>query len=178
MMPQGLFLCGRSQLLSSAGEGLMAHLQGFTPQSVQDLCVDEAITGYPSARIYRNGSDKLATPLGYRREQYIGDRTYEVLKGFVDDLVSSTGPAPTHTVRLVLLCVPTHAPSRTMVVPGTGPSCCWAMIQLRRPPAQPVTHPSCCDLHHSVDICLRTHLHGRTQLAADRWHNGSQEAHM
>lgn len=103
MMPQGLFLCGRSQLLGSAGEGLMPRLQGFTPRSVQDLCVDEAITGYPSARIYRNGSDKLATPLGHRREQYIGDRTYEVLKDFVDDLVSSTGPAPAHTVCLALL---------------------------------------------------------------------------
>lgn len=78
---------------------------------VQDLCTREAITGFPSVRIYRNGSDEYQEGAFKRHEQYRGDRTVEALTAFIDGLVPSAGPPPEQRVRPSLrpLMVAAHA---------------------------------------------------------------------
>ena len=53
------------------------------------------ITGFPSIRIYRKGSDDVVVSGRHMHEAYKGDRTEEALKAFVDKLVPSAGSART-----------------------------------------------------------------------------------
>jgi hypothetical protein len=58
---------------------------------VQALCTKQVISGYPSIRIYRQGSDKIVTRGFPDHESYHGDRTTTALQAFVDSLVESVG---------------------------------------------------------------------------------------
>lgn len=63
---------------------------------VQALCEAEQITGYPSIRVYRDGSDDILVRGGHHgHEMYRGARTYRALKAFVDGLVTPAGAEPT-----------------------------------------------------------------------------------
>lgn len=58
-----------------------------------DLCNKQMITGFPSIRIYRKGTDDVVVGGRHMHEAYKGDRTEEALKAFVDKLVPSAGTA-------------------------------------------------------------------------------------
>ena len=55
------------------------------------LCRDHVISGFPSIRVFRKGSDEVANA-GYKdHEAYRGDRTVAALTEFADGLVPSAG---------------------------------------------------------------------------------------
>ena len=59
--------------------------------AVQKLCQEQMITGFPSIRIYRKGSDDVVVHGFHEHEAYRGDRTEAALKAFVDKVVPSAG---------------------------------------------------------------------------------------
>ena len=56
---------------------------------LQKLCQKEFITGFPSVRIYRKGSDKIVKNSLIAHEAYHGDRTADALQTFIDSLVGT-----------------------------------------------------------------------------------------
>lgn len=62
------------------------------------LCRDHIITGFPSIRVFRKGSDELNVHGMRDHESYRGDRTKEALVAFADNLVPSAGQ-PHHFIR-------------------------------------------------------------------------------
>lgn len=56
--------------------------------TVQELCKEEAVTGYATMRLYRRDSR------GHKYVAYRGGRTEEELTGFLDTLVSASLPEP------------------------------------------------------------------------------------
>ena len=56
---------------------------------MQKLCQKEFITGFPSVRIYRKGSDKIVKNSLIAHEAYHGDRTADALQTFIDSLVGT-----------------------------------------------------------------------------------------
>ena len=58
---------------------------------MQKLCQEQMITGFPSIRIYRKGSDDVVVHGFHEHEAYRGDRTEAALKAFVDKVVPSAG---------------------------------------------------------------------------------------
>lgn len=82
---------------------------------VQELCNKQMITGFPSIRIYRKGSDEVVVSGRHMHEAYKGDRTEEALKAFVDKLVPSAGSARTRMTETRQLtlgegCMVRHTP--------------------------------------------------------------------
>ena len=63
-----------------------------------ELCRDHVITGFPSIRVFRKGSDELNVHGIRDHESYRGDRTKASLLEFADALVPSAGQ-PHHFVR-------------------------------------------------------------------------------
>jgi hypothetical protein len=57
----------------------------------QATCVKERITGYPSIRIYRRGSDTVVQGGLIQHESYHGDRTADALEAFIDQVVATEG---------------------------------------------------------------------------------------
>ena len=56
------------------------------------LCREHFITGYPSIRVFRNGSDRITMDGIKDHESYRGNRTLEALLAFAEDLIPSAGP--------------------------------------------------------------------------------------
>jgi hypothetical protein len=67
---------------------------------MQALCAQQFITGFPTIRVFRHGSDKVVQNGFTSHESYHGDRTADALEKFVDDLVTSAGKDPSGTARL------------------------------------------------------------------------------
>ena len=76
------------------------------------LCRDHIITGFPSIRVFRKGSDEVSTHGMRDHESYRGDRTTDALLAFAENLVPSAGQ-PHHFIRYM---------SCTF--------CCFAFLQL------------------------------------------------
>lgn len=111
---------------------------------VQALCEAEKITGYPTIRVYRDGSDDILVRGGYHgHEMYRGDRTYEALKAFVDGLVTPAAAAPTRDngmvrpQRIEEPCMhqrcPRSAPMLQVWREHNGNACRRCMRQMRGP---------------------------------------------
>jgi hypothetical protein len=64
---------------------------------VQKLCQEQMITGFPSIRIYRKGSDDIVVHGFHEHEAYRGDRTQTALQAFVDKVVTSAGQPATRS---------------------------------------------------------------------------------
>ena len=60
---------------------------------MQELCNSQMITGFPSIRVYRKGTDDVVVSGRHMHEAYKGDRTEEALKAFIDKLVPTAGTA-------------------------------------------------------------------------------------
>lgn len=56
-----------------------------------DLCRNQKISGFPTIRVYRQGSDKVVVNGMNEHESYHGDRTVDALTAFVDTLVPTAG---------------------------------------------------------------------------------------
>ena len=55
------------------------------------LCRDNVISGFPSIRVFRKGSDETSVGGMRDHEAYRGDRTVAALTEFADNLVPSAG---------------------------------------------------------------------------------------
>lgn len=58
---------------------------------MQKLCQEQMITGFPSIRVYRKGTDDIVVHGFHEHEAYRGDRTQTALTAFVDKVVPSAG---------------------------------------------------------------------------------------
>ena len=118
---------------------------------MQALCQKQYITGFPSVRVYRKGSDKVITHGFPSHEAYHGDRTTPALEKFIDGLVDSAGK-DANAARIPFTRRMTLAEGCQVRVAA---ACCPGMsCRCRAPPRGVCSCASCSDGSARADVRL------------------------